>query len=55
MRQVANLVPTGWAMQAVNAMLAFGAGAREIAPYALAFFVLLVVALTLATRRLRPA
>jgi ABC-type multidrug transport system permease subunit len=55
MRQIGNLVPTGWAMQAVNAMLAFGSGARDVAPYALAFLVLLVVALTLATRRLRPA
>jgi hypothetical protein len=55
MRTIGNLVPTGWAMQGVNAMLAFDAGAAEIAPFALAFAVLLVVALTLATRRLRPA
>jgi ABC-2 type transport system permease protein len=55
MRTIGNLVPTGWAMQGVSAMLAFDAGAEEIAPFALAFAVLLVVALTLATRRLRPA
>jgi ABC-2 type transport system permease protein len=55
MRQVGNLVPTGWAMQAVNAMLAFGAGADEVWPSALAFAVLAAAALTLATRRLRPA
>ncbi len=55
MRTIGNLVPTGWAMQGVNAMLAFDAGAAEVAPYALGFLVLLVLALTLATRRLRPA
>ncbi|HEX2343059.1 MAG TPA: ABC transporter permease [Vicinamibacterales bacterium] len=55
MRTIGNLVPTGWAMQGVNAMLAFDAGAAEVAPFALALAVLLLVALTLATRRLRPA
>ena len=55
MRTIGNFVPTGWAMQGVNAMLAFDAGAAEVAPFALGFLVLLVLALALATRRLRPA
>jgi ABC-type multidrug transport system permease subunit len=55
MRTIGNLVPTGWAMQGVNAMLAFDAGASEVAPFALGLALLLVVALILATRRLHPA
>ncbi len=54
MRTIGHLVPTGWAMESVNAMLAYGAGAKEVAPYALAFVGLTVVSLTLAVRRLRP-
>jgi ABC-2 type transport system permease protein len=54
MRTVGHLVPTGWAMEGVNSMLAFGAGAREVAPYAAALTALFVVSYTLAVRRLRP-
>ena len=53
MRRVAALTPTGWAMEAVNSMLAFGAGAGEVAPYAAAFAAVFVASLTLAARRLR--
>jgi hypothetical protein len=52
MRRISYLVPTGWAMEPVNAMLAFGAGAREVAPFAAAFAALFVVCFTLAARRL---
>jgi len=54
MRKMAYVVPTGWAMEGVNAMLAFGAGARDVAPFALAFAAMFVVFMTLAARRLRP-
>lgn len=54
MRQIAYMVPTGWAMESVNGMLAFGAGAREVAPFALAFAVMFAVTFTLAVRRLKP-
>jgi hypothetical protein len=54
MRTVGHLVPTGWAMEGVNSMLAFGAGAREVAPFAAALTALFVVSFTLAVRRLRP-
>jgi ABC-2 type transport system permease protein len=54
MRQIGYLVPTGWAMESVNGMLALGAGAREVAPFALAFAVLLALSLTFAAKRLRP-
>ena len=53
MRKIAYFIPTGWAMQGVNTMLAFGAGPRELAPYMLAFAGLLAVTLPLAARRLR--
>jgi ABC-type multidrug transport system permease subunit len=53
MRQVANLVPTGWAMQGVNAMLAFGAGAVDVAPYAFGFLALFAISFPLAARRLK--
>jgi len=46
------MVPTGWAMEPVNAMLAFGAGAREVAPFAAAFAAMFVVTFVLASRRL---
>lgn len=52
LKRVSHFVPTGWAMEPVNAMLAFGAGAREVAPFALAFAVLFVVTFVLASRRL---
>ena len=52
LKRVSHLVPTGWAMEPVNAMLAFGAGAREVAPFALAFAVLFAVTFVLASRRL---
>jgi len=55
MKKIALLVPTGWAMEAVNSMLAFGAGAREVAPYAAAFIVMAAVSLTIASLRLRPS
>jgi ABC-2 type transport system permease protein len=54
MRTVGHLVPTGWAMEGVNSMLAFGAGAREVAPYAVALAALFVASFTVAVRRLRP-
>ena len=54
MRRVAYFVPTGWAMEGVNAMLAFGAGAREVAPFGLAFAAMFVTFLILAARRLQP-
>ncbi|MCX6551396.1 MAG: ABC transporter permease [Acidobacteria bacterium] len=53
MRQLAYVVPTGWAMEGVNAMLAFGAGARDVAPFAAGFLALFAVSLPLAARRLR--
>jgi ABC-type multidrug transport system permease subunit len=55
LRRVAHMVPTGWAMEPVNAMLAFGAGPREVAPFAAAFTALFVVTFVLASRRLDPA
>ena len=53
MRRVAYFVPTGWAMEGVNAMLAFGAGAWDVAPFALGFAALFAVSLSAAARRLR--
>jgi hypothetical protein len=40
-------------MEGVNAMLAFGAGAREVAPFALGFAALFAVTFPVAARRLR--
>jgi ABC-2 type transport system permease protein len=54
MRNLAYFVPTGWAMEGVNSMLAFGAGAVEVAPYAAAFVVVFAVSFPLAARRLQP-
>lgn len=54
MRRVAYVVPTGWAMEGVNAMLAFGAGIDEIWPFALGFAALFAVTFPLAARRLQP-
>jgi ABC-type multidrug transport system permease subunit len=54
MRNLAYFVPTGWAMEGVNAMLAFGAGPWEVAPYAAGFAAMFAVTLPLAARRLRP-
>ena len=54
MRRVGHMVPTGWAMEAVNAMLAFGAGTREIWPHGAAFAAVFAVAFTLDKRRLKP-
>jgi len=54
MRRVAYVVPTGWAMEGVNAMLAFGAGARDVAPFGLAFAVMFATFTFLAARRLQP-
>ena len=53
LRKVAYVVPTGWAMEGVNALLAFGASARDLAPFAGAMAGLFVVSFVLATRRLR--
>ena len=53
MRQVAYAVPTGWAMEGVNALLAFGADAWDVAPFALGFLALFAVTFPLAARRLR--
>lgn len=52
LKRVSHLVPTGWAMEPINAMLAFGAGAREVLPFAAAFVALFIVTFVLATRRL---
>lgn len=51
LRRVAHMVPTGWAMEPINAMLAFGAGAREVAPFAAALAAMFVVTFALASRR----
>jgi ABC-2 type transport system permease protein len=53
MRQISYLVPTGWAMEGVNAMLAFGAGAADVAPFAFGFLALFAVSFSLAARRLQ--
>jgi ABC-type multidrug transport system permease subunit len=53
MRQIAYCVPTGWAMEGVNAMLAFGAGAADVAPFAAGFLILFAVTFPLAARRLQ--
>jgi ABC-2 family transporter len=55
LKRVARLVPTGWAMEPINAMLAFGAGARDVLPFAAAFVALFVVTFVLATRRLQTS
>jgi ABC-2 type transport system permease protein len=53
MRRLAYFVPTGWAMEGVNAMLAFGAGAWDVAPFALGFAALFAASFALAARRLQ--
>ncbi|MEK6630704.1 MAG: hypothetical protein AABY89_08215 [Acidobacteriota bacterium] len=53
MREIAYLVPTGWAMDGVNAMLAFGTGAVDVAPFAAGFLALFATSLPLAARHLR--
>ncbi len=55
MRRISYMVPTGWAMEPVNAMLAFGAGAQEIAPFAAALGAMFIVTFVLASRRLETA
>ena len=52
LKRIAHLVPTGWAMEPINAMLAFGAGARDVLPFAAAFVALFMVTFVLASRRL---
>jgi ABC-2 type transport system permease protein len=53
MRRVAYFVPTGWAMEGVNALLAFGANAWDVAPFALGFLALFAASFPLAARRLK--
>jgi ABC-2 type transport system permease protein len=53
MRRIAYFVPTGWAMEGVNAMLAFGAGALEVAPFAAGFVLLFALSFPLAAHRLQ--
>jgi ABC-2 type transport system permease protein len=53
LRKVAYFVPTGWGMEAVNSIMAFGAGALDVAPFAAALAGLFVVSFVLAARRLR--
>lgn len=53
MRKLAYFVPTGWAMEGVNAMLAFGAGVADVAPFAVAFAALFAASFALAAHRLR--
>ncbi len=55
MRRISYFVPTGWAMEPVNAMLAFGAGAEEVAPFAAAFAAMFIVTFALASRRLETS
>ncbi len=54
MRKIGYAVPTGWAMEAVNSMLAFDAGFREIAPFAAAMAAMAVVCLAITIPRFRP-
>lgn len=54
MRKIGYAVPTGWAMEAVNSMLAFDAGFREIAPFAAAMAAMTVVCLAVTIPRFRP-
>jgi ABC-2 type transport system permease protein len=53
LKRISHLVPTGWAMEPINAMLAFGTGARDVLPFAAAFAALFVVTFVLASRRLQ--
>jgi ABC-2 type transport system permease protein len=53
MRQLAYFVPTGWAMEGINAMLAFGAGAVEVAPFAAGFLLIFALSFPLAAKRLQ--
>ena len=53
MRRIADFIPTGWAMQGVNSMLAFGAGPRELAPFCFAFSALLLATFALSSRLLK--
>jgi ABC-type polysaccharide/polyol phosphate export permease len=53
LKRISHLVPTGWAMEPINAMLAFGAGARDVLPFAAAFAALFIVTFVLASRRLQ--
>jgi ABC-type Na+ efflux pump permease subunit len=53
LRLLADCLPMGWAMRAVNAMLAFNAGPADIAWQALALTSLLIFSFTLASVRLR--
>jgi ABC-type polysaccharide/polyol phosphate export permease len=52
LKRVSHLVPTGWAMEPINAMLAFDAGAGEALPFAAAFLALFAVTFVIASRRL---
>jgi len=52
-RRLAYVVPTGWAGEGVNALLAFGASAWDVAPFALGFVALFAVSFPLAARRLQ--
>ncbi len=54
MQTIGHLIPTGWAMEGVNAMLALGAGATDVWMFAAGFALMTVVSLTLAARRLTP-
>ena len=53
LKRISHLVPTGWAIEPINAMLAFGADARDVLPFAAAFAALFVVTFVLASRRLQ--
>lgn len=53
MRRIADFIPTGWAMQGVNSMLAFGAGPAELAPFCFAFAALLLATFALSSRLLK--
>jgi ABC-2 type transport system permease protein len=52
-RRLAYFVPTGWAMEGVNTLLAFGGSAWDIAPFALGFAAVFGASFPIAARRLR--
>ncbi len=53
LRRVADFIPTGWGIRAVNAMIGFGGGVADVAPFAAALAGLFTVTMLIAVRRLR--
>lgn len=54
MQTIGHFIPTGWAMEGVNSMLALGAGAADVWVFAVGFAVMTVISLSIAARRLTP-